>query len=164
MKNFRKFVCPTVLIFQCVDLNFYLYGIGQANVFLITSKSCDSLCFFSLTNRGNQCNSIINWHFIKGYPKLDKNYLNFCFMEFFFINIELCHIFCKKQFVWSTKTVCHVTITSRDVLGAPNSKWRITKGKFVVCFICLHFVKMVCYCYNFKYTLGHKLGTTSFSL
>jgi hypothetical protein len=49
MKNFRKFVCPTVLIFQCVDLNFYLYGIGQANVFLITSKSCDSLRFFPLT-------------------------------------------------------------------------------------------------------------------
>ena len=74
-------------------------------------------------------------------------------MEFFFINIELCHIFRKKQFVWSTKLVCHVIITSGDVLGAPNSKWRITKGKFVVCFICLHFVKMVCYCYNFKYLL-----------
>ena len=65
MKNFRKCVCPTVLTFQCVDLNFYLYEIGQANVFLITSKSCDSLRFIPLTNRGNQCNSIINWHLIK---------------------------------------------------------------------------------------------------
>ena len=66
---------------------------------------------------------------------MDENYLNFPFME---------------QFVWSTKIVCHVTITSGDVLGDPNSKWRITKGKFVVCFICLHFAKMVCYCFNFK--------------
>jgi hypothetical protein len=59
--------------------------------------------------------------------------------------------FPQKQFVWFTKIVCHVTITSGDVLGAPDSKWRITKGKFFVCFICLHFVKMVCYYYNFKY-------------
>ena len=69
--------------------------------------------------------------------------LNFRFMEFCLINFELCHIFQQKtQFVWPTKIVSHVTITSGDVLGVPNLKWRITKDKFVVCFICLHFVKM----------------------
>ena len=57
----------------------------------------------------------------------------------------------KKQFICPTNIVCHVTITSGDVLGVPNSKWKITKGKFVVCFSCLHFVKLFCYCYNFKY-------------
>ena len=39
-----KCVCPTVITFECVGLNLYLYATGQANVFsLITSKSCDCL-------------------------------------------------------------------------------------------------------------------------
>ena len=32
-----KFVCPTVLTFQCVDLNLYLYATGQANVFFFNN-------------------------------------------------------------------------------------------------------------------------------
>jgi hypothetical protein len=71
-------------------------------------------------------------------------------MEFFLLTLNCVTFSTTKQFICPTKIVCHVTITSGDVLGVPDSKWRITKGKFVVRFICLHFVKM--FCYNFKYS------------
>jgi len=47
-------------------------------------------------------------------------------MEFFLLTLN-CAIFSTKNNLFGLpKIVCHVITTAGDVLGAPNSKWRIT--------------------------------------